>query len=85
MKGLLENRSFIKDEIMFYFYGSVMIKAVDRAVVAGEVSQGQATVVVKHIRSYLDKKFYLAFRLKSILAKAVKLLAKSESGDRFLT
>lgn len=85
MKELLENRPFIKNEIMFYFYGSVMIKAVDRAIVAGRVSQGQAVIVVKHIRSYLDKRFYLAFRLKSILEKAVKLLAKSESGDRFLT
>jgi hypothetical protein len=80
MKKLLSDRSFIKKEIMFYFYGSVKSKSIHRALdLEPKLSRNQASEIIDYLRDYLDKRFHLAFELKSILTEMLKVLKKESN------
>lgn len=77
MIALLSNRAFIKDEIMFSFYGSVRFEGIKRAMRAGNINEVEAGIVVDYTRHFLESKFQIAQKLKGVLKRAVAYLAET--------
>jgi hypothetical protein len=78
MKELLQDRAFIKKEIMYYFYGSVKWAALKRIRESGNLTNSQGSELIDYIRNYLDKRFQVAFELKTILTGVLKELKKTD-------
>jgi len=77
MIALLSNREFIKDEIMFSFYGSVRFEGIKRALRASNISVVEAGILVDYTRHFLESKFQIAQKLKGVLKQAITYLAET--------
>lgn len=74
MKALIKERSWVKSEIMFYFYGATEYTSVHGSWESFPMSltYKEAAEVSQFVRGFLDQRFKVAFEFKKVLGGIIK-------------